>query len=81
MEQSFNRILRVSGAIIMLISALIIWRGVTKMIPITGIVHGGFFVMGGVLFFALGVLMVLFPTLSARRQAKKAAAAEKKTQE
>lgn len=72
MEDGFNKIMRVAGFIIALMGALIIWRGVTKMIPVTGILHGGLFTVGGLFFLLVGVWMLLHPTLAARKKAKKA---------
>lgn len=72
MEDGLYKIMRGAGVIIALMGVLIIWRGVTKMIPVTGILHGGIFTLGGLFFFVFGAAMLMHPTLSARRKAKKA---------
>ena len=54
MEKGFRNIFLVAGVIIAGIGALVIWRGVTEMIPKTGLAHGGLFTLGGVVFLLLG---------------------------
>ena len=71
MDKGMEKLFRVAGAIVAMFGALIIWRGVTKMIPITGIVHGGLFTLGGVVFLLAGLGFLLGPWISARRKAAK----------
>ena len=40
MEKEFRKITLTFGVIMAVLGALVIWRGVTKMIPVTGWVHG-----------------------------------------
>lgn len=68
--EGFDKLMRGAGVVIAIMGALIIWRGVTKMIPITGIVHGGLFTLGGVLFLVAGLLFAILPGRKARKQAK-----------
>ena len=63
-----------AGCVMMLMGVLIAWRGITKMIPITGIVHGGLFTGGGVVIFIVGLLFLLLPGRKEKKAAKKAAA-------
>lgn len=71
MDSGMNKIFQWAGAIIALIGALIIWRGITKMIPVTGLFHGGMFTLGGLFFFLFGVFFICYPTISKRRSDKK----------
>lgn len=61
------------GCVMMLMGVLIAWRGITKMIPVTGLVHGGMFTGGGILIFIVGLLFLLLPGRKAKKAAKKAA--------
>ena len=70
MEKGFRNIFLVAGVIIAGIGALVIWRGVTEMIPKTGLAHGGLF-LGGVIFLLLGLGLILVPLVKERRNAKK----------
>ncbi len=54
MEKEFRKITLTFGIIMAVLGALVIWRGVTKMIPVTGWVHGGLFTLGGLFFFLVG---------------------------
>ena len=67
MEKGFRNIFLVAGVIV----ALVIWRGVTEMIPKTGLAHGGLFTLGGVVFLLLGLGLILVPLVKERRNAKK----------
>ena len=69
--EPLNLILMVAGVIIAGIGALVIWRGVTEMIPKTGLAHGGLFTLGGVVFLLLGLGLILVPLVKERRNAKK----------
>lgn len=72
MEKGFRNIFLVAGVIIAGIGALVIWRGVTEMIPKTGLAHGGLFTLGGVVFLLLlGLGLILVPLVKERRNAKK----------
>ncbi len=71
MDKSFQKILRVSGIVLVVMGALIMWRGIGKMIPVTGIVNGGLFTLGGVFVLVVGLLLLFAPTVSARKKAKK----------
>lgn len=71
MEKGFRNIFLVAGVIIAGIGALVIWRGVTEMIPKTGLAHGGLFTLGGVVFLILGLGLILVPLVKERRNAKK----------
>ena len=66
-----------AGCVMMLMGVLIAWRGITKMIPITGIVHGGLFTGGGVVIFIVGLLFLLLPGRKEKKAAKQAAAQRK----
>ena len=72
MEKEFRKITLTFGIIMAVLGALVIWRGVTKMIPVTGWVHGGLFTLGG-----LGVALLVVPPLRARRKKKNAEEREK----
>ena len=71
MEKGFRNIFLVAGVIIAGIGALVIWRGVTEMIPKPGLAHGGLFTLGGVVFLLLGLGLILVPLVKERRNAKK----------
>ena len=71
MEKEFRKITLTFGIIMAVLGALVIWRGVTKMIPVTGWVHGGLF------FFLVGVALLVVPPLRARRKKKNAEEREK----
>ena len=71
MDKSFQKILRVAGLVLVVMGALIMWRGIGKMIPVTGIVNGGLFTLGGLFFLVVGVILFFAPNISARRKAKK----------
>ena len=77
MEKEFRKITLTFGIIMAVLGALVIWRGVTKMIPVTGWVHGGLFTVGGLLFFLVGVALVVVQPLRARRKKKNAEEREK----
>ena len=77
MEKEFRKITLTFGVIMAVLGALVIWRGVTKMIPVTGWVHGGLFTLGGLFFFLVGVALLVVPPLRARRKKKNAAEREK----
>ena len=70
MEKEFRKITLTFGIIMAVLGALVIWRGVTKMIPVTGWVHGLFF-------FLVGVALLVVPPLRARRKKKNAEEREK----
>ena len=61
MEKEFRKITLTFGIIMAVLGALVIWRGVTKMIPVTGWVHGGLFTLGGLFFFLVGVALLVVP--------------------
>lgn len=71
MDKSFQKILRVAGIVLVVMGALIMWRGIGKMIPVTGIVNGGLFTLGGLFFLVVGVILFFAPTISARKKARK----------
>ena len=77
MEKEFRKITLTFGIIMAVLGALVIWRGVTKMIPVTGWVHGGLFTLGGLFFFLVGVALLVVPPLLARRKKKNAEEREK----
>lgn len=70
MDRSFRNIFLVAGVIVAAIGALIVWRGVTQMIPVTGLVHGGLFTLGGVIFVILGLCLVIVPLVKEKRKAE-----------
>ena len=72
MEKEFRKITLTFGVIMAVLGALVIWRGVTKMIPVTGWVHGGLFTLRGLFFFLVGVALLVVPPLRARRKKKNA---------
>ena len=63
MEKEFRKITLTFGIIMAVLGALVIWRGVTKMIPVTGWVHGGLFTLGGLFFFLVGVALLALLTV------------------
>ena len=69
--EPLNLILMVAGVIIAGIGGLVIWRGMTEMIPKTGLAHGGLFTLGGVVFLLLGLGFIVVPLVKERRNAKK----------
>ena len=69
-DQDLRRILNVASVLMILIGILIIWRGVTKMIPITGIVHGGLFTLGGAIITVLGILFLTVPRHMDKKKAE-----------
>ena len=71
MEKGFRNIFLVAGVIIAGIGGLVIWRGMTEMIPKTGLAHGGLFTLGGVVFLLLGLGFIVVPLVKERRNAKK----------
>ena len=71
MEKGFRNIFLVAGVIVAVIGALVIWRGVTEMIPKPGRAPGGLFTLGGVVFLLLGLGLILVPLVKERRNAKK----------
>ena len=77
MEKEFRKITLTFGIIMAVLGALVIWRGVTKMIPVIGWVHGGLFTLGGLFFFLVGVALLVVPPLRARRKKKNAEEREK----
>ena len=77
MEKEFRKITLTFGIIMAVLGALVIWRGVTKMIPVTGWVHGGLFTLGGLFFFLVGVALLVVPPLRARWKKKNAEEREK----
>ena len=77
MEKEFRKITLTFGVIMAVLGALVIWRGVTKMIPVTGWGHGGLFTLGGLFFFLVGVALLVVPPLRARRKKKNAEEREK----
>ena len=77
MEKEFRKITLTFGIIMAVLGALVIWRGVTKMIPVTGWVHGGLFTLGGLFFFLVGVALLVVQPLRARRKKKNAEEREK----
>ncbi len=77
MEKEFRKITLTFGIIMAVLGALVIWRGVTKMIPVTGWVHGGLFTLGGLFFFLVGVALLVVPPLRARRKKKERGGAGK----
>ena len=54
MEKGFRNIFLVAGVIVAGIGALVIWRGVTEMIPKTGLAHGGLFTLAALFSCSLG---------------------------
>ena len=56
-DQDLRKIMKVAAVLMIFIGALIIWRGVTKMIPMTGIVNGGLFTLGGAFIVVLGIVL------------------------
>lgn len=68
--EGFDKLMRGAGVVVALMGAFIIWRGVTKIIPIMGIVHGGLFTLAGLLFLVVGLLFIILPGRKARKQAK-----------
>ena len=72
-DQDLRKIMKVAAVLMIFIGALIIWRGVTKMIPMTGIVNGGLFTLGGAFIVVLGILFLAVPAYKDRKKAEKAA--------
>lgn len=70
MDKSLRTILLVAGVIVAAIGALIVWRGVTQMIPVTGLAHGGLFTLGGAAFLILGLCLIIVPQGKGRKKAK-----------
>lgn len=68
--EGFDKLMRGAGVIVAIMGALIAWRGITKMIPVTGIVHGGLFTLAGLLFLVVGLLFIILPGRKVRKQAK-----------
>ena len=72
-DQDLRKIMKVAAVLMIFIGALIIWRGVTRMIPMTGIVNGGLFTLGGAFIVVLGILFLAVPAYKDRKKAEKAA--------
>ena len=72
-DQDLRKIMKVAAVLMIFIGALIIWRGVTKMIPMTGIVNGGLFTLGGAFIVVLGILFLVVPAYKDKKKAEKAA--------
>lgn len=77
MEKTLRRVLQIAGLVIAIIGILIIWRGVTKVIPYMGVMYGGVFTVGGIAFTILGIVMLIGPAISAHKKAKRARKEEK----
>ena len=72
-DQDLRKIMKVAAVLMIFIGALIIWRGITKMIPLTGIVNGGLFTLGGAFIVVLGILFLAVPAYKDKKKAEKAA--------
>ena len=72
-DQDLRKIMKVAAVLMIFIGALIIWRGVTRMIPMTGIVNGGLFTLGGAFIVVLGILFLAVPAYKDKKKAEKAA--------
>lgn len=70
MDKSLRTILLAAGVIVAAIGALIVWRGVTQMIPVTGLAHGGLFTLGGAAFLILGLCLIIVPQVKGGKKAK-----------
>ncbi len=70
MDTSMNKIFQWSGGIVALLGALIMWRGITKMIPATGWLNGGMFTLGGLVFVLLGLFFLWYPMHSKQKKEK-----------
>lgn len=70
MDKSLRTILLAAGIIVAAIGALIVWRGVTQMIPVTGLAHGGLFTLGGAAFLILGLCLIIVPQVKGRKKAE-----------
>ena len=72
-DQDLRKIMKVAAVLMIFIGALIIWRGITKMIPLTGLANGGVFTLGGVIVVILGILFLVVPAHKDKKKAEKAA--------
>ena len=72
-DQDLRKIMKVAAVLMIFIGVLIIWRGVTRMIPLTGMVNGGVFTLGGVIVVILGILFLTVPAYKDKKKAEKAA--------
>lgn len=71
MDIGMNKIFQWAGAIITLMGVLIVWRGITKMIPASGVFYGTMFSLGGVLFILFGVFFLVYAARSKRKHEEK----------
>ena len=72
-DQDLKKIMKVAAVLMIIFGVLIMWRGITKMIPLTGIVNGGLFTLGGAIVVLLGILFLAVPAYKDRKKAEKAA--------
>lgn len=74
--KSLHKVIMGGGIVVILIGVLAIWKGVTDVLPSLGMPYGGMFLLCGVAFVVIGLVMVLVP---ARKERKKDPEKEDKT--
>ena len=71
-DQDLKKIMKVAAVLMIIFGVLIMWRGITKMIPLTGIVNGGLFTLGGAIVVLLGILFLAVPRYKEKKKAEQA---------
>ena len=67
-DKGLQGIIKAAGVIMAVLGILMTWRGVTRMIPATGLANGMVYVLVGILFALTGLAILVVPVLRARRK-------------
>ena len=71
-DQDLRKIMKVAGVLMIIFGVLIMWRGITRMIPLTGPLNGGLFTLGGAIIVLLGILFIAVPRYKEKKKAEQA---------
>ena len=77
MDSSLKKIVVAFGIIVVLLGALLTWRGISVAIPVMGVLNGSVYVIAGIFFVILGLLILFLPPYLRHRKAKKEKQAER----
>ena len=76
MDRQFRKLFYAFGAIMSVVSLLIIWRTVKDVIPAIGLEASAMYLGMATFFLCVGIGLILFARWDARKEAKKMAAEE-----
>ena len=71
MDSSLKKIVVAFGIIVVLLGALLTWRGFHTAIPVMGIIDGGVYAVAGIFFVLIGLGILFIPPWRAHKKAKK----------